>query len=295
MNILIIGCGDIGRRVAALETADGHPVHALARSDDSAQALSQLGIHPIRGDLDAPDTLAGLPSSDAIVYHFAPPPPTGHSDPRTLALLAALDSAAPPARLVYSSTSGVYGDCQGDWVNEDRPPNPQSDRSRRRLDAERQILRWGKRRDVACMILRVPGIYGPGRLPRERLQKGLPILRDEEAPYSNRIHADDLAAACFAAARRGQPGGIYNISDGNPTTMVDYFNRVADLLGLPRPPAVGLAEARRVLSPGMMSFLEESKRLDNRRMLEELGVNLRYPNLASGLAACLAEESDLSR
>lgn len=295
MNILIIGCGDIGRRVAALEIADGHVVHALARSDDSARTLSQFGLRPIRGDLDAPDTLAGLPSPDAIVYHFAPPPPSGHSDPRTHALLAALDTTAPPARLVYISTSGVYGDCQGDWVNEDRPPRPQSDRSRRRLDAEQRILRWGERRDVACMILRVPGIYGPGRLPRERLQKGLPILRDEEAPYSNRIHADDLAAACFAAARRGQPGGIYNVSDGNPTTMADYFNRVADLLGLPRPPAVGLDEARRVLSAGMMSFLEESKRLDNRRMLEALGVNLRYPNLASGLAACLVEESGLSR
>ncbi|MGZ8219846.1 NAD-dependent epimerase/dehydratase family protein, partial [Methylomagnum sp.] len=257
-----------------------------------ARALSQLGIHPKRGDLDAPDTLTCLPSSETIVYHFAPPPPTGHGDPRTLALLAALDTATPPARLVYISTSGVYGDCQGEWVNEDRPPNPQSDRSRRRLDTEQQITQWGEQRGVPCVILRVPGIYGPGRLPCERLRQGLPVLRDEEARYSNRIHADDLAAACFAAARRGQPGGVYNVSDGQPTTMSDYFNRVADLLGLPRPPAVGLAEARRVLSPSMMSFLEESKRLDNRRMLEALGVNLRYPNLASGLAACVAADSE---
>jgi nucleoside-diphosphate-sugar epimerase len=140
---------------------------------------------------------------------------------------------------------------------------------------------------VDLIILRVPGIYSPGRLPVERVRQGVPVLIETDAPWSNRIHADDLAAACFAAARCGRSGQAYNISDGHPTTMTDYFWRIADLYGLPRPPAISMAEARRVLSPSMLSFLEESKRLDTRRMRDELGVALRYPDLASGLPTCL--------
>jgi nucleoside-diphosphate-sugar epimerase len=141
------------------------------------------------------------------------------------------------------------------------------------------------------VILRVPGIYGPGRLPRERLTRGLPVLREDESPWSNRVHVDDLARACLAAARRGRPGGVYNISDGHPSTMTDYFNRVADASGLPRPPQITAAEARTRMSEGMQSYLAESKRLDNRRMREELGVEPQYPDLARGLAACIAAEA----
>jgi nucleoside-diphosphate-sugar epimerase len=285
--VFIIGCGDIGRRVAALERAAGRRVLALARSEAAALKLSQNGIEAVAGDLDRPDSLRGLPAAAAVLYYFAPPPPAGDGDPRLAALLAALPAGALPRRAVYISTSGVYGDCGGAWVNEDWPVNPRSDRAKRRAAAEACLAEWAGARGVDAVVLRVPGIYGPGRLPKERILRGVPVVREEESPWSNRIHADDLAQACFLAARRGRAGGVYNASDGRPSTMADYFHQVADCLRLPRPPAIAMEEARAVLGPGILSFLEESKRLDNGRMLEELGVVLRYPDLASGLPACL--------
>ncbi len=286
-HIFIVGCGDIGYRVAKLEQTAGQPVSALSRSDLSAAKLNQYGINPIRGDLDKPASLHELPGDVKVLYYFAPPPAEGEDDPRLTALLCALERQTLPRRIVYISTSGVYGDCGGAWVDETLPVNPRSDRGRRRAAAEKCLLDWSGQHGVAVVILRVPGIYGPGRLPVERIRRGIPVLREEESPWSNRIHADDLAQACVLAARKGSAGAIYNVSDGNPTTMTDYFHRVADLFGLPRPPAISMAEARITLGPGILSFLEESKRLDNRRMLEELGVSLRYPDLAKGLPSCV--------
>ncbi len=284
-SAFIIGCGDIGVRVAALELRAGRRVLALARSQDSAARLSQQGIEPIAGDLDLPESLRGLPAGVSVLYYFAPPPPEGEDDPRMAALLAALGEK--PRRLVYISTSGVYGDCGGAWVDEDWPANPRSQRAKRRWAAEKRLTEWAGANKVESVILRVPGIYGPGRLPVERILRGVPVVKEEESPWSNRIHADDLAAACFLAARRGRVGGVYNASDGHPSTMTDYFFSVADCLGLPRPPAISMEEARKQLGPGILSFLEESKRLDNRRMLDELGIILRDPTLETGLPACL--------
>ncbi len=283
-RIFIVGCGDIGCRVARLEQAGGAEVGALARPGSVAR-LAASGIATVAGDLDQPASLAGLPAGIGTLYYFAPPPPTGGDDPRLRACLAALPQ--PPERLVYISTSGVYGDCGGAWIDESAPLHPKTDRGRRRLAAERLLAEWSARVGTAVVVLRVPGIYGPGRLPVERVRQGLPVVAEDDAPYTNRIHADDLATACWAAARRGAPGQAYNISDGHPTTMTDYFWRIADLYGLPRPPALPMAEARRVLTPSMLSFLEESKRLDNRRMREALGVELRYPDLEHGLPASL--------
>jgi nucleoside-diphosphate-sugar epimerase len=288
--VLIIGCGDVGRYVAAAECASGESVTALARSPTSAARLQALGLQVVRGDLDDAGSLAGLPTLGARVYYFAPPPPSGTTDPRLRHFLSAIAPAALPARMVLISTSGVYGDCHGEWVTEARPPRPEADRARRRLDAEQTLLRWGEQQGVPVVILRVPGIYGPGRLPEKRLRAREPVLREAESPWSNRVHIDDLARACRAAAQRGRSGAVYNISDGHPTTMTDYFNRVADALGLERPPQITLAQARAELSAGMQSYLAESKRLDNRRMREELGVEPRYPDLVQGLAACLAGE-----
>jgi nucleoside-diphosphate-sugar epimerase len=285
--IFIVGCGDIGQRVACLEQAAGHVVAALARSHDAAHALFQRGIKPVEGDLDQPDSLRLLPASPAAIYYFAPPPAQGEGDPRLSGLLAALDGQTLPRRVVYISTSGVYGDCGGAWVNEDWPSHPRSERGRRRAAAESCLREWAGARGVEWVILRVPGIYGPGRLPVERLQRGVPVVRVEESPWSNRIHADDLAQACFLSVRRGRTGGIDNISDGHPSTMTDYFFQVADTLGLRRPPAISMEEARRVLGPGILSFMEESKRLDNTRMLADLDMALRYPDIARGLVACL--------
>jgi nucleoside-diphosphate-sugar epimerase len=289
--VLIIGCGDVGTRVAAGERADGEPVMALARSADSAARFAARGIRVLRGDLDDPESLTGLPTRQARVYYFAPPPSSGTTDPRLRAFLAAIPGGARPARVVLISTSGVYGDCRGEWVTEERAPRPAADRARRRWDAEEQLRAWGATQGVPVVILRVPGIYGPGRLPERRLRAGEPVLRAAESPWSNRVHIDDLARACLAAARRGRPDAVYNISDGHPTSMTDYFNRVADALGLARPPQITRAEAERRLSAELRSYLAESKRLDNRRMREELGIEPLYPELAHGLAACLAPET----
>lgn len=286
-SILIIGCGDIGRRVARLEQAEGNTVAGLARSEISAQRLTSHGINPLSGDLDVPSSLVPLPAKNSVVYYFAPPPGKGVTDPRMEAFVVALIPPNLPQRIVLISTTGVYGDCQGEWVTEDRPARPQADRAKRRLAAEMALHRWGETYNVPVVILRVPGIYGLGRLPVERQRSGEPVLCEAESPFSNRIHADDLARACLAAAHRDKASGIYNICDGHPTTMTDFFYRVADLLQLPRPPAITLEQARRQLGAGMLSYLAESKRLDNRRMREELGIEPLYPTLECGLPSCL--------
>jgi nucleoside-diphosphate-sugar epimerase len=191
-------------------------------------------------------------------------------------------------RIVYISTSAVYGDCQGAWITETQPLNPATPRGHRRQDAEQQLLAWCRAQATEWIILRVPGIYGPGKLPLERLRKGTPVLREEDSPYTNRIHADDLAAICVAAMYSPISNTVYNVSDGQPGNMTDYFFRVADAAGLPRPPVVNREEAQTVLSPGMLSFLQDSRRIDNSKLLRELGIELQYPDLAAGLASCFA-------
>lgn len=277
----IVGYGDIGRRVAALWHEKGGPVAALVRSErDTGPART------VQGDLDHPETLTRLPVQGAVLFHFAPPAPVGQTDTRTTHLLTAL-KGSPPRRIVYISTSGVYGDSKGAWVDETHPVNPGNDRSRRRVDAELQLADFAARHAIPLVILRVPGIYGPGRLPLERIRRGDPVVCPEEAPWSNRIHADDLAAIAVHAAQDDALPGIYNVSDDQPSSMTDYFYRLADAAGLPRPPCVSLAEARRTFSPGLLEYLNESRRLDNRRMKEQLGVSLLYPTLAAGLASLL--------
>jgi nucleoside-diphosphate-sugar epimerase len=284
-DVLIIGCGDIGRRIAAHGRTAGASIAGLVRSAHARERLAAAGIAPVVGDLDLPATLAELPSAGALLYYLAPPPASGTSDPRVEALLDAL-AGREPRRMVYVSTTGVYGDCGGAWITEEQPLRPGSDRARRRVAAEQALRGWGEAAGVAVVVLRVPAIYGPGRLPIERLRRGDPVLREEESPYTNRIHSEDLARVCMAAAERGRAGGIYNVSDGHPTSMTEYFLRVADLLGLPRPPIIAMEEARERLSAEMLSYLRESRRIDNTRMREELGVELLYPDLEAGLAAC---------
>jgi nucleoside-diphosphate-sugar epimerase len=280
MLAFIVGFGDMGRRVAALWQAHGGEVTALIRT-----SRPMLGCRAISGDLDYPETLHNLPSG-AILFHFAPPPPTGSIDTRTAHLLKALEEA-PPRRIVYFSTSGVYGDCQGAWIDESWPVHPGNDRSRRRTDAEQQLIAFARRHTLPLIILRVPGIYGPGRLPLERLRRGDPVVCPDEAPWSNRIHADDLAAITVRAGQEDAPAGIYNISDDQPLSITEYLYRLADIVGLPRPPCVSLAQARHTFSPQLLEYLSESRRLDNRRMKIILGVQLHYPTLAAGLVSCV--------
>ncbi len=284
-SVLIAGCGDIGQRVAQLYRAQGGIMRGLARSETSAVRLRAGAIEPVPGDLTDRVTLKDLPTAEAVLFYFAPPPAQGESDPLLQNFLAAIDPARQPAKLVLISTTAVYGDCRGAWITETQVLRPQTARGRRRLDAENTLRRWGQETGVPFVILRVGGIYGPGRLPIARLEKGLPILKPADSPYTNRIHQDDLARVCKAAAEMGVSGEIYNVADGHPGTMSQYFIDVAKALGLPPPPIVSRAEAEKVMSAGMLSYLQESRRLDNRKMLEELAVGLRYPDLAAGLAA----------
>ncbi len=188
-----------------------------------------------------------------------------------------------PTRFVYISTSGVYGDCGGALVDEMRAVNPQSPRARRRVDAEAQLALWCNLRGVALVILRAPGIYAADRLPLERLRAGTPVLRDADDVYTNHIHADDLAAICVRALEDAAPGGIYNASDDSLLKMAAWFDLVADRAGLPRPPRIARADAAGRVPPELLSFMSESRRLDNTRLKRTLGVRLRYPTAKEGL------------
>jgi nucleoside-diphosphate-sugar epimerase len=285
-SVLIVGCGDVGKRVAQHLHAAGHAVAGVVRSAASAGQLQSCGIAARQCDLDDLPLPAACVAGCRDIFYFAPPPRAGADDPRMAGFLAALDEQPRPRRLVYISTSAVYGDCHGEWITEAQALNPATPRGVRRLAAERCVQAWAASRGVQWIILRVPGIYGPGKLPLARLEKGLPVLREADAPWTNRIHVDDLAAVCVAAMASEHTNTVYNVSDGCPSNMTDYFFRVADAAGLPRPPAVSRAEAEQVLSAGMLSFLRDSRRMDNHRMLEELEIELQYPDLAAGLAAC---------
>ena len=249
-----------------------------------------MGIDPVKGDLDEPATLIDLPIEGTLSYYLAPPPEAGDTDPRMRAFLERIPAGKEPEKIVYMSTTAVYGDLHGEWATEETPPAPATARGKRRLDAERAVLSWGKKRVVPAVVLRVAGIYGPGRLPVDKVRKRVPVLAGSKSPYSNRIHADDLARVCVAAAKRGRDGAVYNASDGRPGTIRQYYRAVAEMLGVPRPPEVTMSEARRGMSEAMLSYLSESKRVDNRKMREELGVELLYPDLESGLAACFRDE-----
>lgn len=287
--VLIAGCGYIGQRVARLLLQDNLAVSGIVHTSVSAAALERAGIKPLVLDLDAPGPGA-VSGEYAGIFYFAPPPRDGDADTRMTAFLREIASDE-LRRIVYISTSAVYGDCDGAWITEEQPLNPNTGRGRRRADAERQLTAWCAARGVGLTILRVPGIYGPGKLPLARLAKGLPVLRESEAPYTNRIHGDDLAAICIAAMRSEITDTVFNVSDGHPSNMTDYFYRVADAAGLPRPPTVAMAEAEQVLSEGMLSFLHDSRRMRNNRLLDELDVRLQYPDLDAGLKNCFTDQN----
>ena len=288
-TVLIVGCGYIGRRVAALLQAAACRVTGSVRSEPSRVALEQAGIEARLLDLDQPDNEHdGVRGYDAVLY-FAPPQPEGDRDLRMQAFLRLLDTRVPPRRMVYISTSAVYGDCQGAWITESQPVNPATARGQRRLDAEQQLCAWCGAHGVQWMLLRVPGIYGPGKLPLARLRKGTPVLAEMDSPYTNRIHGDDLAAICVAALFSPHADEIYNVSDGHPSNMTDYFFRVADAAGLPHPPTIDREEAGRVLTRGMLSFLNDSRRMRNDKLLNELDVSLNYPDLDAGLKSCFKD------
>jgi nucleoside-diphosphate-sugar epimerase len=289
VRVLIVGCGDVGLRVAQALPPRAR-ILALTSTPDRVPALRQRGIVPLQGDLDAPRTLARLAGIADRVVHLAPPPNEPQQewwrDARTQALLRVLRLRIPPAALVYASTSGVYGDCKGELVSESRAVQPRTPRAQRRVDAERQVRFFGRSTGTRVNILRIPGIYAPDRAggtPRDRLLKGTPVLQADDDVHTNHIHANDLARAIFAALWRGAPQRIYNASDDTQLKMGDYFDLAADLYGLPRPPRVARSMAQEQLPLMLLSFMSESRRLDNRRLKEELRVRLWYPTVSDGL------------
>ncbi len=280
-NIAIIGCGNIGRAVAQLYQAQGTQIFATVQSNSSDAHCRALNLNCQRLNLDRDFSLSEMPPDTRLLYTI-PPPRSGTEDSRIAAFLEKL-SPQQIEKFVLISTTGVYGDCQGEWVDEQAILKPRADRARRRADAEIRMKNWAAQHNIAFIILRVPGIYSPARLPLKRLQAGTPVLRCDQAPWTNRIHADDLASICVAALNADIDNEIINVADDAPGSMTDYFNAVADYAGLPRPPQINLSDAQQSLSAGMLSYIAESRRVDNKKMKRLLNIQLRYPSLKDGL------------
>jgi nucleoside-diphosphate-sugar epimerase len=289
-RVLIVGCGDVGLRVARV-LAGKVRLLALTSSLDRTTMLRSRGITPLKGDLDRPATLIRLAGLATRVVHLAPPGEGGAQqwwrDLRTTALLRVLHRRIPPRSMTYGSTSGVYGDCGGERVAETRTLRPLTPRAWRRADAEQAVRFFGRAARVRVSILRIPGIYAPDReagTPLARLRKGTPVLEAKDDVYTNHIHADDLARAVLAAMWRGRPQRVYNASDDSELKMSEYFDLAAEIYGLPRPPRVTRSAAAQKLTPALLSFMDESRRLNNDRLKRELRLTLRYPTVKEGLS-----------
>jgi nucleoside-diphosphate-sugar epimerase len=292
-RVLIVGCGDVGLRTAGqLGAPQSQRVRlmALTSSPDRVRLLRACGITPLQGNLDDPASIQRLAGIAHRVIHLAPPPTdragASERDPRSLVLVRALRLRTPPLALVYGSTTGVYGDCGGQRVLETRAVNPHTPRAQRRVDAE-NLMRFLGRSGVRVSVLRIPGIYAADReggTPRERLLKGTPVLAAKDDVFTNHIHANDLARACAAALWRGKPQRVVNVTDDTDLKMGDYFDLAASLFGLPKPPRLPRAQASAALPLMLLSFMSESRRLDNTRMKQELRLKLRYPHVRDGLS-----------
>jgi len=284
-RVLLIGCGDVGLRIVA-RLRDRYRVFGTVTSTAGAGALRQAGAIPLVLDLDsaAPHAGARIAGLAPRVVLLAPPSTEGRRDRRAGRALRLLSGGRPPAagaRLLYLSTTGVYGDRRGAWTDETTPPLPANARAWRRLDAERTL----RASSWHAGVLRVPGIYAAGRLPLDRLRAAIPVPLAEQDVYTNHIHADDLARACIAALYRAAPARVYNTIDDTQMRLGEYLDHVADHAGLARPPRAPWEQLREAAGPQRMSFLGESRRLRNQRMKRELRLRLRFPDIRAGLAA----------
>jgi len=286
----IIGCGDIGSRVGKILLEQGYSVQVTAKDEERAADLRDKGFLPVVGHFDYQEDTPEIDVHGQQVFYFMPPQGGGKTDARMLNFCRKLSAENCPEKIVYISTSGVYGDCGGEVVTEETPVNPQTARAERRVSAENQLREQSDRLGFDLVILRVTGIYGPGRLPVARIMQGHPVLLPGEGGYTNRIHALDLVQICLAAMERADHGEIFNVSDGEQSTMTDYFNAVADYSELPRPKQISLAQAEKEMNPLMLSYLKESRQMDNSKLLNKLGIELLYPTLKSGLQACREEQ-----
>jgi len=285
-HVLIAGCGYVGQRLA-LRLRAQYEVTGLVRTPERVAELARVGIRALAIDLDRVRPGVGIPErldEEAIVY-LTPPPVLGESDLRLDRFLQL--ATVPPHAFVYMSTTGVYGDTDGAVVDESSTVQPRTDRARRRVSAEEMTRVWCNERRVRRVVLRVPGIYGPDRLPLERLRHIEPVVREREAGINNRIHVDDLVEACARAITNPEARGVYNVTDGKPLSSTAFMNLVAKVAGLPPPPQVSMEEAQLTFSPERLSFLNESRRVSNERMLKHLGVVLKYGNVEEGIRASL--------
>jgi nucleoside-diphosphate-sugar epimerase len=283
-SVSIVGCGYTGLRLAGRWLSLTHGVRGFASRAESLRQIAASGAESIPLNLD--QTPAMIDLDGQVAYYAVPPAPVGDRDFRLERLLEHI--VGTPRRFVYLSTTGVYGDRGGAAVDEDTPPAPQSERAVRRLAAETSLREWADSHAVSWCILRVSGIYGPGRLPVERLRRGDPAIDPREATPSNRIHVEDLVTACVAAgAAATADGRIYNVTDGTDDSLTAYLGRVARLGNLPSPPLVSLSDARKTFGAHAWSYLRESRRVDNRRMLAELGISLAFGDLDAGIRASL--------
>lgn len=279
-KITITGCGYIGKFLAQQLLTKKTSVKAYVRSDSSMAECKNKNIACEIIDLDKPLTYINL-TGHRVIY-LAPPPRSGKTDSRISNFLHSIADYK-PEKFVLISTTGVYGNCDGAWVNETTPINPGADRAFRRVDAEQQVQKFCQRKNIPLVILRVPGIYGPGKIPLARIKSGQAIVNQADSPFTNRIHAYDLVNICEQALLNKNITGIYNVSDGHPGTMYEYFTGVASAMNLPEPPAISLAEAKTQLSEGMLSYMAESRRIDNTKLLNDFAITLQYPDLQAGL------------
>lgn len=287
--IYITGYGYMGKKLLQAlldrQLASETQITTIARTPLDAQQHNPYMAWDLDNTHCLPEhTQINFPENNAIIYYFVPPTPTGQHDLRAQTFIRQLEQNTHTIqKIVLISTTGVYGNCHGQWVDETTPLNPSVDRARRRADAEQQFQHYAQSHHVPLVILRVSGIYGPNKLPLKRIQAQTPVVREQDSPYSNRIHADDLVEICLLAGLEQNISGIYNCSDGHPTTMYDYFMHVARASSLPEPPAITLDHARSELSSGMLSYMDESRRISNKKLLKDFKLHLKYPDLEQGL------------
>ncbi|SKA16507.1 Nucleoside-diphosphate-sugar epimerase [Trichlorobacter thiogenes] len=285
-KLFIAGCGYTGTLVAHQALAQGWSVAVHLRDEEKAAALARAGAETCLCSMDDLEEIPPLPLARRMLLYSVPPQGGGSIDLRARNFCAALErDQTLPTKIVYLSATSVYGDTGGTVVTEQSPTEPTSAMGKRRLDAEQLFQAFGLKHAIPVVILRVSAIYGKGRLPLMQINQGQPLLLEELAKPSNRIHVDDLTQVCLAALDRGT--GIYNVSDGHPASMTAYFNACADALQKPRQPQINLDEARRVMPPLLFTYFMESRVVDNQRMLQDLGIALRYPDLQQGIAASI--------
>jgi nucleoside-diphosphate-sugar epimerase len=283
---LLFGCGDVGRRIVAnlvdLGARAGR-IGAYVNSQESLELANSLGVAVRQIDLDS-ETPSLIACHGAQLYYTVPPQKEGIRDERSRRVIDEFRSlGVRPNKVVLISTTGVYGDCGGEWVSERSPTEPKTERGQRRLDAERNWFKWGDEESIDVVVLRAPGIYAKSRLPSKRLQSNIPVVRASECGYTNRIHADDLARACVQAMRNAPGGEIYNASDGTPGKISEYLQAAAQALNLAPLPEISLRQAKEELSAGMLSYLSESRKISNKKLVNDLGYELLYPDFKEGL------------